>query len=79
MLADTFGRPTIVSRFDDGWEIGAVLANGPGLSGALGVPSGAELMSARPSGTVPTDDWPFLYMFEPGDRDAVHRRARRWC
>ena len=66
MLVETFGRPTMVSRFDDGWEIGAVLANGPGLSGALGVPAGVELMSARPSGTVPTDDWPFLYMFEPG-------------
>ena len=36
MLAETFGRPSIVSSFDDGWEIGAVLANGPGLSGDLG-------------------------------------------
>ena len=43
MLADTFGRPTIVSRYDGG-EIGAVLANGPGLSGGLGVPPDAEVM-----------------------------------
>ena len=65
MLADTFGRPSIVSSFDDGWEIGAVLANGPGLSGGLGVPPDAEVMAPHAAGVEPTDDWPFLYMFEP--------------
>ena len=44
MLEDTFGRPTIIARYGTGPFHAAVLANGPGLSGSLGVPAGAEVM-----------------------------------
>ena len=58
MLQDTFGRPTIVARYGSGAFHAAVLANGPGLSGALGAPAGAEVMQPDAPAAVPTDAWP---------------------
>ncbi len=65
MLQDTFGRPTIIARYGGGPLHAAVLANGPGLSGALGVPAGAEVMQPVAPAAVPTDAWPFLYLLQP--------------
>ncbi len=66
MLQDTFGRPTIISRYGTGSLHAAALVNGPGLDGVLGVPPGAEVMSLAPPDAVPTDAWPFPYLRQPG-------------
>jgi hypothetical protein len=60
-----FDRPTIIARYGSGPNHAAVLANGPGLSGALGVPPGAEVLSPQPPAALPTDAWPFLYLRQP--------------
>lgn len=65
MLEQTFGRPTIIARYGTSGHA-AVLMNGPGLDGTLGVPAGAEVMHSPPAEILPTDNWPFLYLRTPG-------------
>lgn len=72
MLSDTYGRPTIIARYGAGDFHAAVLANGPGLSGSLGVPAGVEIMQPDAGTYVPTDDWPFLYLRQPSIDSSFH-------
>ena len=58
-------RPPIIARYGQGASHAAVLANGPGLSGALGLPPNAEILRPDPPADVPTDTWPFLYLRAP--------------
>jgi Spermine/spermidine synthase domain len=68
MLNSTFGQAPIVSYYDESGGHAAVLAAGPALA-ATGTdpPSlpGERLDPANPPPPT-TDDWPFLYLREPG-------------
>jgi hypothetical protein len=68
MLASTFGQAPIVSYYNQFAGHAAVLAAGPALAATGGTPPGGQserldpVSPPRPA----SDDWPFLYLREPG-------------
>jgi predicted membrane-bound spermidine synthase len=68
MLQTTFGVPAAVAYYDEMTGHAAVLATGPGLAATGGLPPGgtAQRLAAGTDPASPTDDWPFLYLRQPG-------------
>jgi hypothetical protein len=68
MLDSTFGAPAAVTYYDEVGGHAAVLAAGPGLAATGGLPPGGTAQRLAPTleAASPTDDWPFLYLREPG-------------
>jgi SAM-dependent methyltransferase len=68
MLASTFGNAPIVSYYNQLAGHAAVLATGPALAATGGTPPGGQSQRLDPVNPPPptTDDWPFLYLREPG-------------
>lgn len=68
MLASTFGQAPIVSYYSQTAGHAAVLAAGPGLAASGGTPPGGQSERLDPANPPPptSDDWPFLYLREPG-------------
>ncbi len=67
MLATTFQQPAVVAYYS---EVGhaAVLADGPLLAITGGLPPGGtgQQLDTGNAPAPPTDDWPFLYLRQPG-------------
>ena len=69
MLQASFGYPPIARLFPAGSGAGAVLAIGPGIAALNGAPPPGDTVDALNTAAPPrpaTDDWPFLYLLEPG-------------
>jgi hypothetical protein len=58
MLSSVFGAPPTISEFNVGIGSAAVLMSGPALGG--------ERATVATAPAPATDDWPFLYLREPG-------------
>ncbi|MFI5259550.1 MAG: spermidine synthase [Candidatus Limnocylindrales bacterium] len=68
MLASTFGTAPIVSYYNQLSGHAAVLAAGPALAATGGAPPAGQSERLDPVNPPPPtiDDWPFLYLREPG-------------
>jgi len=68
MLSTAFGEPPVVSYYNSVDGHAAVLADGPGLKATGGIPPGgtADRLDLSAAPAPATDDWPFLYLREPG-------------
>jgi spermidine synthase len=68
MLASTFGQTPVVAYYSQTAGHAAVLAAGPLLAATGGTPPGGQSELLAPANVPPptTDDWPFLYLREPG-------------
>ena len=69
MLESTFGYPPVVKVYGQLTGTAAVLATGPAIGALNGAPPPGDVTTPVSTGNAPrpaTDDWPFLYLREPG-------------
>jgi hypothetical protein len=68
MLQASFGSPPIVRLYPESGGTAATLAAGPGIAALGGAPPPGDRVDAisTPGPRPATDDWPFLYLKEPG-------------
>jgi hypothetical protein len=69
MLRDSFGEAPLIKVYSGGAGSAASLAAGPAVGALAGGPPPGGTVDAVDLGAAPrpaTDDWPFLYLFEPG-------------
>ncbi|HET9519715.1 MAG TPA: hypothetical protein VFO73_01565, partial [Candidatus Limnocylindrales bacterium] len=68
MLATAFDGDVIVRRYPGGSASAAAIAAGPGIDALGGAPPPGDTIDELDVSAAPrpaTDDWPFLYLFEP--------------
>jgi hypothetical protein len=67
MLADAFGGETLVRLYPTGTAGAATLAAGPAIDALNGSPPPGDVTDdvSTAAPRAATDDWPFLYLFEP--------------
>jgi hypothetical protein len=69
MLHTSFGGATLIRQYPGLGASAATLAAGPGVDALAGGPppgDTVDLLAPAPSLRPATDDWPFLYLLEPG-------------
>lgn len=68
MLTAAFDGDVIVRRYPGGSASAAAIAAGPGIDALAGAPPPGDTIDELDLSAAPraaTDDWPFLYLFEP--------------
>ena len=69
MLQDSFGGKVLLRQYPGASASAATLAAGPGIDALAGGPppgDRADVVDVTGALRPATDDWPFLYLFEPG-------------
>ena len=69
MLQDSFGGKVLLRQYPGASASAATLAAGPGIDALAGGPppgDRADVVDVAGALRPATDDWPFLYLFEPG-------------